>query len=73
MWKDWINGILGIFIVILAFLGFPSTVKAILMIAVGLVVAFISFWKGASAKVKREVSASFEERNPKIENEENIQ
>ena len=73
MWKDWINGILGIFIVILAFLGFPSSIKAVLMIAIGLIIAFLSFWKGASARVKKEISASFEEREPKNENEENIQ
>ncbi len=64
---------MGIFIVILAFLGVPSSAKAALMIAIGLVIALLSFWKGVSEKVKREISASFEERNPKIENEENIQ
>jgi len=69
MWRDWINGILGIWIVFLAFLGLPFNARAILMIITGLLIAFLSFWKGASfaadrrvSKEKEKLSASLEER-----------
>ncbi len=73
MWKDWINGILGIWIVVLAFLGLPFSARAILMIITGLLIAFLSFWEGASraadsrvSKAREKLSASIEERKRAI-------
>jgi len=70
MWKDWVNGILGLWVVLLAFIGIPFNVKAILMIATGLAIAFLSFWKGASDKVKREISTPVESQEVNTEDGE---
>ncbi len=72
MWRDWVNGILGVWLVILGFLGFPSSVKAVLVIATGIIIAFLSFWKGMSAKARKEVAASAEENETKIPYEKTI-
>jgi len=73
MWRDWINGILGVWLVILGFLGFPASAKAILVIITGVVVASLSFWKGISAKARKEVAASAEENESKTRYEKTVQ
>jgi len=70
MWKDWINGILGLWVVLLAFIGIPFNAKAILMIITGLAIAFLSFWKGASDKVKKEISTPVESQEINTEDGE---
>lgn len=44
-------GFLGLWLIILALLGFPSMVQRILIIITGLVIAFFSFWKVISENV----------------------
>jgi hypothetical protein len=55
MQKDLFNGILGLWLIILAFLGFPSSVQKVLVIISGLAIAFVSFWKWTSGTVARSV------------------
>ncbi|HDO23622.1 MAG TPA: hypothetical protein ENG99_00165 [bacterium] len=71
MKRDWINGILGVLVIILAFLGFPSSVKAVLMIIIGLAIAFLSFWKGVSEKARREVSDIIKKQKTETEDQNN--
>ncbi len=72
MWRNWVNGILGLWITLLAFIGIPFNAKAILMIITGLAIAFLSFWKGASDKVRKEISTPVEKQEVKTEDEEII-
>ncbi|NOY35829.1 MAG: hypothetical protein GXP44_02835 [bacterium] len=72
MWRDWINGILGVWLIVLGFLGFPASVKAILVIATGIIIAFLSFWKGVSARARKEVAASSEESEAKTRYEKTV-
>lgn len=44
MWRNWINGILGLWIILMPFLGFPPGAHRTLMILSGLVVAILAFW-----------------------------
>ncbi|TSD02093.1 MAG: hypothetical protein Athens071424_189 [Parcubacteria group bacterium Athens0714_24] len=46
-------GILGVWLVVLAFLGLPSTVQRILIIMTGLFIAVFCFWKAVSEKIER--------------------
>lgn len=51
MWRNWFIGILGLWILVLAFLGFPPSVKRILMIVTGIAISAISFWRGVSETI----------------------
>ena len=51
--KELTVGILGILLVILALLGFPSSIQRIFMILGGVAIAFISFWKIISRSVSK--------------------
>jgi len=42
-----LNSILGVWVIVLSFIGFPSTARRILMIVTGLLIVIISFSKGA--------------------------
>lgn len=51
--KELTIGGLGIFLVIFAFLGFPSSIQRIFMILGGVAITFISFWKMISRNVAK--------------------
>jgi uncharacterized membrane protein YuzA (DUF378 family) len=55
MKKEWIIGILGLWLMVLAFSGFPSSIQRILMIITGLAITFICFWKGMSERVREQI------------------
>ncbi len=61
MWRNWFIGALGVWLIILAFLGLPSSVMRVLIIITGIIVAFVSFWRGISERVAK----SIEEGAPK--------
>ncbi len=44
MWQIWLIGILGLWIVLIVFLGFSSTLTAFFLIVSGLSIAALSFW-----------------------------
>lgn len=50
MWQNWINGILGLWLILIVFLGFSSTLTRILLIISGLAIAVFGFWAGAVSK-----------------------
>ena len=66
-----ITGFLGVWTVILAFLGVPSSVKGILTAITGAAVASLSFWEGKGAEAERIAGAPFGGR-PETGNEKNI-
>jgi len=61
MWRNWFIGALGLWIIILGFLGFPSAVQRVFMIISGLLVAIISFWRGVSEIVAQSADKKTEQ------------
>ena len=50
MWKQWVNGVLGIWIVLLPYLGFTVGTNTWLMVATGIVIAVLAFWSASENK-----------------------
>ena len=48
MWQNWVNGILGLWVILMAFLGFSASMSRILLIISGLVIAVLGFWAASS-------------------------
>ena len=48
MWQNWVNGILGLWVILMAFLGFSASMSRILLIIFGLVIAVLGFWAASS-------------------------
>ncbi len=44
MWQIWTSGILGIWIILLAFLDFSSTLTTFFLVATGAALAALNFW-----------------------------
>ncbi len=53
--KDWLIGFLGAWLVVLSFLGFPSSVQRVLVIISGLVIALVSFWRGVNKMIAESI------------------
>ena len=51
----WINGILGLWLVILAYLGLPPSAENIILIISGLIIAFFSFRQIIRYKIMRNI------------------
>lgn len=49
--KNWVISVLGLWLILLGLLGFPSSVQKILTIITGLIIAFISFRKGTNETI----------------------
>ena len=56
MKKDWILGFIGLWLIALAFSGFPVKIERILLIISGLIVAFISFRAVSSHKIEKTIA-----------------
>jgi amino acid permease len=59
MWswkKNWVISVLGLWLILLGLLGFPSSVQKILTIITGLIIAFISFRKGINETINEKIS-----------------
>jgi positive regulator of sigma E activity len=50
MWQHWVNGILGLWIILMAFSGLSG--NKILLIITGLIIAILSFWIAFSPSPK---------------------
>ena len=48
MWQQWINGILGLWIILVPFLDLASDGLAYTLVATGIIVAILGFWGAAS-------------------------
>ncbi len=44
MWQQWINGILGLWVILLAFLGLTGSALTWTLAITGIVVAILGFW-----------------------------
>ena len=47
MWQDWINGILGIWVIVIAFLGLTGSAFTWTVVVTGVVIAILGFWAAA--------------------------
>lgn len=53
MWQNWLNGILGLILMLIFFLGFPPSFKNSIAIILGIIIAVINFYKAVkTAKLK---------------------
>ena len=50
MWKHWVCGVLGLWIIILPYAGFTERASAILMVVSGIVIAVLAFWSASESK-----------------------
>jgi hypothetical protein len=44
MWQQWINAILGLWIILSAFLGMSASAMTTNLVIVGIVIAILGFW-----------------------------
>ncbi len=49
MWQQWVNAILGLWLILSAFLGFSASAQTTNLVIVGIIVAVLGFW-GAGMK-----------------------
>ncbi|MEK9156138.1 MAG: SPW repeat protein [Patescibacteria group bacterium] len=47
MWQQWVNGILGIWVLLVPFLGFTPEALTSVLVVTGLVIAILGFWGAA--------------------------
>lgn len=64
MWQNFLAGILGIFLILITFLGFPPTFKRIAAAAVGLVIAVLSFWSASRNSRAEEIKITAKAESP---------
>lgn len=75
MWRNWLIGILGLWVIALAFFGFPQPAQRALMIITGIAVAFVSFWRGIRESVAKSIEdfdSSVQNKNTETPNDEKI-
>jgi hypothetical protein len=53
MWQSWINGILGLWVIITPFVGAANTT---VLVITGVVIAILGFWAAASSGSSRRVA-----------------
>lgn len=44
MWQHWVNAVLGLWVIVLAFLGLTGTTMMWTLVITGVVVAVLAFW-----------------------------
>jgi hypothetical protein len=49
MWQQWVNGILGIWTIIVPFLGFTGSTLTWTLVVTGVIVAILGFWGALAA------------------------
>ena len=57
MWKNWLSGILGLWLIVVVLLGFSSTLNKVFFFLTGFGVAVLSFW---SASQRSPISSASE-------------
>jgi len=62
-----VNGILGLWIIALAFLGFSVSFQRMLLVVTGIVIMLISFWGKSLVKSAKDLNISRPEEKPKEE------
>jgi len=60
MWQSITSGALGIFIILIIFLGFPPFLRNGIIVITGIIIAFLSFW---SASKNQHIEELFETKS----------
>jgi hypothetical protein len=55
-WSEWVNGILGLWVMLASYMYIPSGGSRVLMLVTGLVIAVLGFWGGATEPHQEEGS-----------------
>ncbi|MDO8555052.1 MAG: hypothetical protein Q7R75_00590 [bacterium] len=63
MWQNKFNGVMGLWVVALAFLGFSDSTQRILLVLSGLAVAIASFWGKSFIKPTEELLGDIQEEH----------
>ncbi|MEK7647099.1 MAG: hypothetical protein AAB378_01830 [Patescibacteria group bacterium] len=50
MWKNWVNGVLGLFVILVPFINFSLAVERTVLILLGIIIAVLGFWGIAGEK-----------------------
>ena len=50
MWQDWLNGILGIWVLVIPFIGVSGSSLTTTLVVTGVIIAILGFWAAASPK-----------------------
>lgn len=50
MWQNWVNGVLGLWVIVAQFIGLDSGTMQTLMVITGAIVAILAFWNAAGKK-----------------------
>ncbi len=66
MSREKINGILGIWVVLLAFLGFSDSLKRFLMVITGITIAFVAFYSKSLIKPTKDLMKDSEKLEEEI-------
>lgn len=63
LWQIWLSGVLGLWLVVVVFFGFSSTLNRFFLVVTGVAIAFLSFW--SASRLKSFFSPSDSEIRPK--------
>jgi len=69
MWRNWLLGILGVWLVILGFLGLPSFWQRVGIIVTGVFIAVFCFWKAIEEKIEEKIEKEPLENNSSLQEE----
>ena len=50
MWQDWLNGILGIWVLVIPFTGMAGSSLTSTLVITGIVIAILGFWSASAGK-----------------------
>lgn len=50
MWKQWVNGILGVLIILMPNLGLTESMRSALLVIIGIAIAVLAFWSVSEKK-----------------------
>lgn len=50
MWQNWLNGVLGLWVIVSQFIGLAADTMQIVLVITGAVVAILGFWSAAGSK-----------------------
>lgn len=50
MWRNWLVGLLGLWVILVPFLGFSSGANTVVLVITGIVVAVFGFWAASGER-----------------------
>ncbi len=47
MWKNWVNGLLGLWVLVIPFLGIADSTLTTTLVITGIIIAVLGFWSAS--------------------------